>query len=159
MLRISVSLPIPGITDILRNRLVLRWPDAIAPEGEKSLPPFSKYALTRICIMQYIRTHGICFRNHCGAEPPRHLEPAVLFATIGRTDRAPAPHAATHSVQAPARAARGRFRGVHHRRTAPSLQLETRSFPGTGRLAGAIPPVLVGACRCSGALPRPHGSI
>src|SRR5436853_1899134 len=33
---------------------------------------------------------GICVRNHCGAEPPRDIEPSGLVTTIGWRDRASA---------------------------------------------------------------------
>src|SRR5579864_6459183 len=83
------------------------------------------YALTRICYMGYIRGCGIGFRNHRRAEPARHLEPSGLVTTVGGRDRASASHAATGCIQAPASAARGRFRGIHGGRTAPSLPAET----------------------------------
>src|SRR5713101_3393450 len=101
---------------------------------------------------------GICVRNHCGAEPPRDIEPPGLVTTIGWRDRAAAWHAAADGVQAPARAARGRFRGVHGGCTAPSLQAETSTTGGGGCLAGSVPPALVRSPGCSGTPPRPHGA-
>src|SRR5580704_4633171 len=68
---------------------------------------------------------GVCVRNHCRAEPPRDLEPPGLVATVGGRDRASTSHAAADRVKAPARAARGRFRGIHRGRTAPPLSAET----------------------------------
>jgi hypothetical protein len=68
---------------------------------------------------------GICFRNHCGAEPPRDIGPAGLVTTVGGRDRASAWYAAADGVKAPASAARGRFRGIHGGRTAPSVPAET----------------------------------
>src|SRR6266478_2682793 len=103
--------------------------------------------------------HGICIRNHCGAEPPRDIEPAGLVTTVSGRDRASAWYAAADRVQAPASAARGRFRGIHGGRTAPSLPAETRTIPGGGCLAGAVSPVLVPSRGCSGTTPRPHGRI
>src|ERR1700693_3052551 len=92
---------------------------------------------------------GICIRNHCGAEPPRDFEPSGLLTTVGGRDRASASYAAADRVKAPASAARGRFRGIHGGRTAPSLPPESGAPSGGGCLAGAIPPVLVRACGCS----------
>jgi len=54
--------------------------------------------------------NGICFRNHCGAEPPRDIEPPGLVTTVGGRDRASTSYAAANRVKAPASAARGRFR-------------------------------------------------
>src|SRR5208283_6217662 len=69
--------------------------------------------------------NGICIRNHRGAEPPRHTEPPGLVRTVGWRDRAPASYAAADRIQAPASAARRRFRGIYGRRSAPSLPAET----------------------------------
>src|SRR6266404_1010094 len=102
---------------------------------------------------------GICFRNHCGAEPPRDIEPPGLVTTVGGRDRAPASYDAADGVKAPARAARGRFRRIHGGRTAPSLPVEARTTSGGGCLAGSVPSVLVRSRGCSRAPPRPHGSI
>src|SRR6266852_5568338 len=104
------------------------------------------------------KEHGIGVRNHCGAEPPRDPQPAGLVTTVGGRDRAAAWHAAADRVQAPARAARGRFRGVHGGRTAPSLQAETWTTGGGGCLAGSVPPAMVRSPGCSGTPPRPHGA-
>src|SRR5712691_8324961 len=103
--------------------------------------------------------HGICIRNHCGAEPPRDLEPAGLVTTVGGRDRASASYAAAERVKAPARAARGRFRGVHSGCTTPSLPTEARTISGGGGLAGSVPPVLVRSRGCSRTPPRPDGSV
>ena len=101
---------------------------------------------------------GIGFRNHCGAKPPRHIEPAGLVTAVGWRDRASTSYAAADGVKAPASAARGRVRGSHGGRTAPSLSAETGTASRGGSLAGAVPPVLVRACRCSRTPPRPDGS-
>src|SRR5689334_2771392 len=103
--------------------------------------------------------NGICLRNHCGAEPPRDTEPAGLVTTVGGRDRAPASYDAADRVEAPARAARGGFRGIHGGRPAPYLPAETRTISGGGCLARSIPQVLVRSCGCSRTPPRPHGSI
>src|SRR5437899_6080725 len=103
--------------------------------------------------------NGICVRNHCGAEPPRDTEPPGLVTTVGWRDRASASYAAADRVKAPASAARGRFRGIHGGRTAPSLSTEARTTSGGGCLAGSVPSVLVRSRRCSRTPPRPHGSI
>src|SRR5439155_3463195 len=102
---------------------------------------------------------GICVRSHCGAEPPRDIEPPGLVTTVGGRDRASASYAAADRVKAPASAARGRFRGIHGGRTAPSLPAEAGTASGGGCLAGSVPPVLVRSRGCSRTPPRPHGSI
>src|SRR5437899_12010820 len=103
--------------------------------------------------------NGICVRNHCGAEPPRDIEPPGLVPTVGGRDRASASYAAADRVKAPASAARGRFRGIHGGRTAPSLPAEARTASGGGCLAGSVPPVLVRSRGCSRTPPRPHGPV
>src|SRR5438067_2513326 len=103
--------------------------------------------------------NGIGVRNHCGAEPPRDIEPPGLVPTVGGRDRASTSYAAADRVKAPASAARGRFRGVHGGRTAPSLPTEARTTSGGRCLARSVPSVLVRSCRCSRTPPRPHGSI
>src|SRR5438876_8782355 len=102
---------------------------------------------------------GIGVRNHSGAEPPRDIAPPGLVPAVGGRDRASASYAAADRVKAPASAARGRFRGIHGGRTAPSLPAETRTISGGGCLAGSVPPVLVRSRRCSRTPPRPHGSV
>src|SRR5436309_7983302 len=102
---------------------------------------------------------GICVRNHCGAEPPRDIEPAGLVPTVGWRDRASTSYDAADRFKAPARAARGRFRGIHGGRTAPSLPAEARTASGGGGLARSVPPVLVHSPGCARTPPRPHGSI
>jgi len=101
---------------------------------------------------------GICVRNHCGAEPPRDTEPPGLVTTVSGRDRASASYGAADRVKAPACAARGRFRGIHGGRTAPSLPAETWTISAGRFLAGAVPPVLVRSRRCSRTPPRPHGT-
>src|SRR5947199_522875 len=102
---------------------------------------------------------GIGVRNHCGAEPPRDIEPPGLVPTVGGRDRASASYAAADRVKAPARAARGRFRGIHGGRTAPPLPTESGTTSGGRCLAGSVPSVLVRSRGCSRTPPRPHGSI
>src|SRR5437763_13757420 len=101
---------------------------------------------------------GICVRNHCGAEPPRDIEPPGLVATVGRRNRASASYAPAGRVKALASAARGRFRGIHGGRAAPSLPAETGTTSGGGCLAVSVPPVLVRSRRCSRTPSRSHGS-
>src|SRR5947207_12552576 len=103
--------------------------------------------------------NGICVRNHCGAEPPRDTEPPGLVTTVGGRDRASASYAAADRVKAPASAARGRFRGIHGGRAAPSLPAEARTTTRGGCLAGSVPSVLVRSRGCSRTPPRPHTSI
>src|SRR5881227_1715600 len=103
--------------------------------------------------------NGICVRNHCGAEPPRDIEPPGLVTTVGWRDRASALYAAADRVKAPTRAARGRFRGIHGGRTAPSVSAETRTTSGGGWLVGSVPSVLVRSRGCSRTPPRTHGSV
>src|SRR5215472_11723321 len=101
---------------------------------------------------------GICVRSHCGAEPPRDIEPPGLVTTVSWRDRASASHAAADRVQAPASAAGGRFRGIHCGRTAPSLPAQTGTASGGGCLAVSLSPLLVRSRGCSRTAPRPHGS-
>src|ERR1700726_3189243 len=103
--------------------------------------------------------NGICVRDHCGAEPPRDIEPPGLVTTVGGRDRASTSYDAANCVKAPASAARGRFRGIHGGRTAPSLPAEARTISGGGCLAGSVPPLLVRSRGCSRTPPRPHGSV
>jgi len=127
----------------------------------KPLPglPCLKIYLDKYMLCGVYEWSGICVRNHCGAEPPRDIEPPGLVPAVGWRDRASASYAAADRVKAPASAARGRFRGIHGGRTAPSLSTETRTVSGGRCLADSVPPVLVRSCRCSRTPPRPHGSI
>jgi hypothetical protein len=128
----------------------------------------SQLGTTKIGRLIYLYTYmhcgvyeesGLCFRNHCGAKPPRDIEPLGLVTTVGGRDRASTSYVAADRVKAPAGAARGWFRGIHGGRTAPSLPAETRTTSGGGCLAGSVPSVLVRSRGCFGAPPRPHGSI
>jgi hypothetical protein len=117
-----------------------------------------------ICLDTYMppavyKEGGIYIRDHCGAEPSRDPESAGLKPAVGRRDRASASYAAADRVQAPAGAARGRFRGIHGGRTAASLPAEARTAAGGGCLAGAVSSVLVASRGCSGMPPRPDGRI
>src|SRR5689334_5152321 len=103
--------------------------------------------------------HGIGVRHHRGAEPPRDPEPPGLVPTVGGRDRAPAADAAADRVETPAGAARGRFRGIHGGRAAPSLPREAGTPAGGGRLARSVPPFLVRARGCARTPPRPHGTL
>src|SRR5207245_1325642 len=92
---------------------------------------------------------GICLRHHCGAEPPRDLEPPGLVPTVGGGDRASTAYAAADRVKALARAARGGFRRIHGGRTASSLSAEARTASGGACLARSVPSVLVHSRGCS----------
>src|SRR6516162_9953674 len=96
---------------------------------------------------------GIRVRNHCGAEPPRHLEPPGIVTTVGWRDRTSASHDPTDRLKAPASATRGRLRRIHRGRTAPALSTEGGTISGGGCLAGPVPPVLVRSRRCTGTPP------
>ena len=114
-----------------------------------------------ICLDTYIlrgvyQESGISVRSHCGAEPPRDIEPPGLVTTVGWRDRRSASHGAADRVQAPASAARGRFRGIQGGRSASSLPAETGTTSGGRCLAGSVPPVLVRSRGCSRTPPRPH---
>src|SRR5438128_2340530 len=92
--------------------------------------PTESVAYFFICLDRHMRgtvykESGVCVRNHCGAEPPRDIEPPGLVTTVGGRDRASAWYAPADRVEAPASAARGRLRGIHGGRTAPSLPPET----------------------------------
>src|SRR6266481_5037994 len=101
-------------------------------------------------LYEVYKGNGIYIRNHCGAEPPRDIEPPGLRTTVGWRDRASTSYAAADRVKAPASAARGRFRRIHGGRAAPSLPAEARTTSGVGCLAGAVSPVLVRSRGCSG---------
>src|SRR5947207_9683023 len=106
-----------------------------------------------ICLDKHIpcrvyQINGICLRSHRGAEPPRDFEPPGLVPTVGWRDRASASYVAADRIKAPASAARGRFRGIHGGRTAPSLPAETWTAPGGGYVAGSVPTVLVRSPGC-----------
>src|SRR6266849_2818988 len=103
--------------------------------------------------------NGICLRNHCRAEPPCDTEPPSLIPTVGWRDQASASYAAADRVKAPARAARGRFRGIHGGRTAPSLPAEARTASGGACLARSVPPVVVRSRGCARTPSRQHGSV
>src|ERR1700730_17666698 len=106
-----------------RSRAVVIFTESSAKTNRCHTP--SKYTLTRICYVEYIKRDGICLRNHCGAEPPRDTEPPGLVTTVGGRNRASTSYVAADCVKAPASAARRRFRGIHGGRTAPSLPAET----------------------------------
>src|SRR4051794_24871005 len=91
--------------------------------------------------LEVYKKSGICFRNHCRAEPARDSEPPGLGATVGGRDRAAASYAAADGVQTPASTARGRLRRIHRGRATPSLPAEARAASGVGCLAGALPPL------------------
>src|ERR1035441_7212727 len=92
----------------------------------KPLPgPLACIYLDRYMLCGVYQESEICVRNHCGAEPPRDIEPPGLVTTVGWRDRASTSYAAADRVKAPASAARGRFRRIHGGRTAPSLPAET----------------------------------
>src|SRR5205807_9379126 len=125
----------------------------------RCLPPLPCTSLDTYMRHGVYKEHGICVRSPCRAEPPRDLEPSGLLTTVGRRYRASTSYAAADRVKAPASAARGRFRGIHGGRAAPSLPAEARTTSGGGCLAGSVPSVLVRSRRCSRTPPRPHGSI
>ena len=151
---ISITVMRPPSGDTADFSLLLHLDEALSPRFFPFFICLDTYMLFRV-----YKENGICIRNHCGAEPPRDLEPAGLVAAVGGRDRASASYAAADRVEAPARAARGRFRGVHGGRTAPSLPAETGTISGGGCLAGSVPPVLVRSRGCSRTPPRPHGSV
>jgi len=117
------------------------------------------YTLTRICPVEYIKRVESVFEII--AEPNRRAILSLLVSkqqSVGR-DRSSTSYAAADRIKAPASAARGRFRGIHGGRTAPSLPAEARTASGGGCLAGSVPPVLVRSRGCSRTPPRPHGSV
>ena len=81
------------------------------------------HAVGTLLRVEYTKS-GICVRNHCGAEPPRDTEPPGLVTTVGWRDFAAASYVAADRIKAPARAARGRLRGIHGGRPASSLPTE-----------------------------------
>src|SRR5262249_13559196 len=121
------NFPVAPLRNILRNEA---WSTLAGRFNQKhtSSPRmaviFSLYALTRIYYFEYIKRHGIGIRDHCGAKPPRDIESAGLVGAVGGRNRASTSDAAADCVQAPASPARGRVRGIHGGRTAPSLPAE-----------------------------------
>src|SRR5712691_10024369 len=107
--------------------------------------------------MEYTKRMESVFER--SAEPPRDIKPPGLVTTVGWRDRASTSCAAADRVKAPASAARGRFRGIHGGRTAPSLPAEARTISGGGCLAGAVPPVLVRSRGCAGTAPRQYATF
>jgi Family of unknown function (DUF6788) len=160
---------LPGESPMIEaRRQQLRFGDGFIAEEVSDLQEvwmkYADQASPYICLDKHMlcgvyQESGICFRNHCGAEPPRYIEPPGLVPTVGGRDRASASYAAADRVKAPASAARGWFRGIHGGRTAPSLPAEARTASGGGCLAGSVPPVLVRSRGCSRTPPRPHGSV
>jgi hypothetical protein len=132
--------------------------DGASPHANRN-HPFGLYIyLDTYMLCRVYEEGGTCIRNHCGAEPPRDLEPPGFVRTVGGRDRAAASYDAADRVKAPARAARGGFRGVDSGCTATCVPAEARAVSGNGCLAGSVPPVLVRAHRCSRTPPRPRGS-
>src|SRR5262245_4710985 len=101
---------------------------------------------------------GIHVRDHRGAEPPGHPQPAGVVGAIGRRDRAPAADASSFGVQAPPRAARGGLRGVARRSPAARLSDPARAAHGGRCLARSLPALLDGPRRCARTPSRPHGA-
>ena len=93
------------------------------------------------------------------AEPNRRAILSLLAAaerSVGDIERAAATAAAL-GVQTPARAARGRLRGVARGRTTASLSDQARAAHGDRCLARSVPSLLVGACRRARTSSRSHG--
>src|SRR5882672_12886165 len=105
-------------------RLAGRIQPFMSARASEPLRPACIYLDTYMLCGVY-QESGICVRNHCGAEPPRDTEPPGLVTTVGWRDRASTSYVAADCVKAPAGAARGRFRRIDSRRTAPSLPIET----------------------------------
>src|SRR5205823_1208017 len=90
---------------------------------------------------------GIIVRDHRGAQPPGHPQPARVVGAVRRRDRAPAADHADFGVQAPPRAARGRLRGVAHRSPAARLSDPAGAVHGGRCLARPVPALLDGPRR------------
>src|SRR5262245_3646858 len=108
-------------------------------------------------LCEVYQDRGIRLRHHRGTEPPRDTRPAGLVPAVGRRDRASPADAPADRLEAPARAARRRVRGIHGGPATPSLPAEAGTTPGAGCLARAVPPVLVRSRGCPRTPPRPHG--
>src|SRR6185369_17095794 len=94
----------------------------------------------RPCLDTYIlhrvyTESGLAIRNHCGAQPPRDIEPVGLLGTVGRRDRASTSYVAADCVKAPARVARRRVRRILGRCAAPSLPPEAWTTSRAGCVA------------------------
>src|SRR3954462_8334495 len=94
---------------------------------------------------------GISVRHRRGAQPAGHPEPAALVRALRWRARARASTVAAVRLQAPARAARGRVRGITNRSAAAPLSPETGATHGARRMARSLPALLVKARRCPGA--------
>src|SRR5882672_2835346 len=139
-------------------RLAGRIQPFMSARASEPLRPACIYLDTYMLCGVY-QESGICLRHHCGAEPPRDIEPPGLVPTVGWRDRASTSYAAADRLKAPARAARGRFRGIHGGRTAPSLPAEARTASGGACLARSVPPVVVRSRGCARTPSRQHGSV
>src|SRR4029079_2977336 len=106
---------------------------------------------------QLDRWWGVVVRRHRRAQPTRHPGLAGGDRALGGRDRARARSAAAVGLEAPARAARGRVRAVAGGSAETTLPTETGASHGARRVAGPLPPFLVEARRCAGAVPREDG--
>src|SRR3569623_918464 len=113
--------------------------------------------MTGILPIRYMSCHGIGVRHRRGAQPPRHPQLPALVRTVGRRDRARAGAGSAFRLEAPAGVAGRRVRRVADRGPAARLPAEARAPDGAGRLAVALPALLVEAPGCAGAAPGPDG--
>ena len=113
--------------------------------------------LTHICPMRHIRHMESAFAVI--AEPNRRAILSLLASSersVGDIEelRMPQPSVSKHL-----RVLReAGLRGVARRCAAASLPYQARATDGDRRLAGSVPPLLVGARRRSRTAPRPHGA-
>src|SRR5262249_28759197 len=120
----------------------------VGPGDFCSLP--FKYPLTGICPSWHIRGRGIRIRSPRRTEPPRHPHHALRFGALGgRADAPPSPAAAV-GLQAPQGLGWGCLRRLTRGCQAAGLSPQPKPAPGPGRMARAIPPLLVEARRCPG---------
>src|SRR5579872_739427 len=101
--------------------------------------------------------HGINVWDRRGAESARHSEPAVVLGTRRWRDRARASALSAVGLQASARAARGRVRGIESRSPAAVVSTPTGAAHGARCLDRAVPPPLVEARRWPEAIPGQDG--
>src|SRR5260370_28104442 len=89
----------------LRVRVLMCWAVSIPARRLKPFAwPLLFIYLAKHMLYGVYKERGICFRNHCGAEPPRDTGPPGLLPAVGGRDPAPASYKAADRGQAPARA-------------------------------------------------------
>src|SRR5437870_48341 len=107
----------------------------------------SMSAISKSVVLRFMFTSGrlACrvVRHRRRAQPAGHLEPAALVRALRRRARAQASTLAAIRLQAFARAARCRVRGIANRSAETRLPTQTGAAHGARRMAHSLPPLLV----------------